>query len=778
MTDDGDGDGGVDGAARKALLRSEARARSMLEHGSEVISIHDRDATMLYQSPSVERVLGYAPSELVGQGLFDYIHPDDLATVRRHVEAIHQSPGVPISFETRFRHRMGEWRWFECTGTNLFAEPAIAGVLFNARDITDSKRSAEALRESRDELAVILKTIADGIIVSDGMGKIIYANDAAARILRYDSVESLVSTTPLEVFDRFVVTDEHGAPLEPAALPGARVLAGESYAEAVVRWHDKRAGTDGFSIVRATPVYDELRRVRYAVNVFHDITSLKQAQRAVHDLAAVVEAAEDAIVARTLDGVVLSWNPGAERLYGYAAREIVGKPAARLVASQHHAENERALDRARRGERVPAFETTRQHRDGTSIPVSVTMAPICDDTGAPVAIAEVAHDIRPQRRLEAQFRHAQKLEAVGRLAAGVAHDFNNILSVILSHAELAARDVVEMHSVHTDLEEITAAACRAGQLTRQLLAVSRNQVVQPRVLDLRGIVAGMRAMLVRLLGEDIEVVVSVPDVLGRVVADPGQLEQVLMNLAINARDAMRKRGRRPIDLVGPGWDATDERVRGRLPPGSYVVLSVTDTGVGMDAATRDRIFEPFFTTKPTGKGTGLGLATVQSIVEQSHGHIMVDSEPGAGTTFRVFLPRTERLEEPARGDELHAELHGSETILLVEDEDQVRSVAFTILRRHGYKVLEASNAGEALLVSRDFAGTIDLLMTDVIMPRMSGAALAQELARQRPEMRILFTSGYTDDAIVHHGVLDDGVAFLQKPFTPDSLLRTVRETLS
>jgi two-component system, cell cycle sensor histidine kinase and response regulator CckA len=347
--------------------------------------------------------------------------------------------------------------------------------------------------------------------------------------------------------------------------------------------------------------------------------------------------------------------------------------------------------------------------------------------------------------------------------------------VILSYADITIEDLTPGDPLREDILEIRAAGLRATELTKQLLVFSRQQVVQPRVVDLDGIITGMKSMLGRLLGEDIVLTITLHAV-ARVFADPGQVEQVVMNLAINARDAMPDGGTLNIETSVVDVDATNGG-HGGAAPGRYVVLSVNDSGAGMDAATRGRIFEPFFTTKEQGKGTGLGLATVFGIVEQSGGHVSVHSELGQGSTFRVYFPRTDRVGSAPRSVPPATALRGSETILLVEDEAPVRAIACEILRRNGYEVLEAANGGEAFLISKDHASSIDLLLTDVVMPRMSGRKLAEHLATERPAMKVLFTSGYTDDAVVRHGVLNSEVFFLQKPFTPGTLLATVREVL-
>ena len=380
-------------------------------------------------------------------------------------------------------------------------------------------------------------------------------------------------------------------------------------------------------------------------------------------------------------------------------------------------------------------------------------------------------------RSEEQLRQAQKMEAVGRLAGGVAHDFNNILSVILSYSELIKAELSPEDPLRSDVEEICKAGKRAADLTRQLLMFSRQQLVEPRVLDLGEVLAGVDKMLQRILGEDVELVTLRSPSLGRVRADAGSIEQVMMNLVVNARDAMPTGGTLTIETSNVFLDEDYAREHFGVRPGPHVMLAVSDTGVGMDKETHAKMFEPFFTTKPKDKGTGLGLSIVFGIVQQCGGSISVHSKPRSGTTFKVFLPCVDAEVEGARRSRPPAALRGSETVLLVEDDEAVRGVARGILQRQGHRVLEARNAEEAIALVERSKDPIHLLLTDVVMPRTSGPELAKALAKIQPRIRVLCMSGYTDDSIVRHGVLEGGMAYLQKPITSATLTRKVREVL-
>ncbi len=471
----------------------------------------------------------------------------------------------------------------------------------------------------------------------------------------------------------------------------------------------------------------------------------------------------------------LAVNDAAIQKYGYSRSEFLAltirdiRPPEDVPALLHEAHQERnTLD-------SPGLWRHRK-KDGTIIHVEITSHQLLFE--GRLAKLVLAHDVSESKKLEQQLRQAQKMEAVGRLSGGVAHDFNNLLGVIIGYSEVLQDRLPTGEPHRRHVEEIKKAGQRAASLTRQLLAFSRQQVLEPKVLDLNAIVLDVERMLRRLIGEDIELTTSVDPDLGRVKADQGQIEQVIMNLAVNARDAMPEGGKLTLETanVELGEDYADHHPL--VAPGPYVLLAVTDNGMGMDAETQAHIFEPFFTTKEPGKGTGLGLATVYGVIKQSGGYIWVYSELGQGTTFKIYLPRVDAPVQTAPHSVAPAKsLQGSETILLVEDEESLRTLTLGLLQRHGYAVLAASSGAQALEIARRHQGRIHLLLTDVVMPGISGRALAEHLLALHPGIKVLYMSGYTKFAISHHGVLEEGPSLLQKPFTRDALLGKMREVL-
>jgi PAS domain S-box-containing protein len=511
------------------------------------------------------------------------------------------------------------------------------------------------------------------------------------------------------------------------------------------------------------------------VAISRDLTDRKRAAEEQARLALAVEQGAESIVITDPTGAILYVNPAFEQLTGYTRDEVLGRNP-RILKSGHQdaAFYEELWATLTRGE-VWHGTFVNRRKDGTPFEEAATISPVRDAQGRTVNYVAVKRDVTREHQLEDQFRRSQRLEAIGKLAGGVAHDFNNLLGVISGYGDIVLRRLPQGDPLRGKMAEILKAADRAAALTHQLLAFSRRQVLKPRVLDLNAVVADMERMLRRTIGEDVTLRTVLAPELGRVTADPGQLEQVVMNLAVNAREAMPGGGRLTIETRDAELSEAQVREGTLVPPGRYVLLAVTDTGTGIDDETRAHLFEPFYTTKPGG--TGLGLSTVYGIVKQSGGYIWVYSEAGQGTTFKLYLPRADAALATAPPVPEPAPAGGAETLLLIEDEEPLRAMLAELLESQGYLVLQAANGEEALARADAYPGPISLLITDVVLPRLSGRATAEELARSRPELKVLFMSGYTDDAIVRHGILQPGVSFLNKPFASQALLRKLRELL-
>lgn len=494
---------------------------------------------------------------------------------------------------------------------------------------------------------------------------------------------------------------------------------------------------------------------------------------------ALLESASQAIISVNQSGKIVTANRRTEELFGYSRDELLDHEIEMLLPKSMHAAHsrERAQYFARPHARPMGIgmELAGRRKDGSEFAVEVSLSYFEIEEGV-FAIAFVS-DISQRKKLEEQLLHAQKMEAVGRLAGGLAHDFNNMLTVISGYNRMLREELSPNDPLQPYVEESSKAGDRAAELTNQLLAFSRHQIMQPRVVNVKAVMAHSDKMLRRLIGEDIELVLDLKEDTGNIKVDPGQLEQAIVNLAVNSRDAMPHGGRLTVETSNVHLDENYARSHVGVTPGEFVMIAVSDDGLGMDADTRQRIFEPFFTTKGKGKGTGLGLATVYGIVKQAGGDIWVYSESGHGTTFKLYFPRV--MEEAAEATlaEPVPPTDSRETVLLVEDEQAVRELTGRMLQKLGYRILTAASGAEAIEISRMHPGPIPVLLTDVVMPGMSGRQLADALAEQRPDMKVLFVSGYTEDTIVHHGVLDPNVRFLPKPFSRDALAQMLRDVL-
>jgi PAS domain S-box-containing protein len=630
-------------------------------------------------------------------------------------------------------------------------------VLVMVQDLSD----LEVLRRSESRYRLLFERSGKAIIMVDpATRRIIMANPVASRMTAH-TADELCGLT---------LEDLH--PAEEWPPLAERYRAGFSQGNLTPFEGRLRTRDGAVLLVSVSGTRYDLDGQEVEMLEFQDVTETRRVEEALRNaeerLRSVVANAPVVLFAIDQDGVfTLSEGQGLASL-GLAPGEVVGRSV-----FEYYRDHPRILDHVRRALAGEEFMDAVQVGD---LSFETWYRPTLGPDGRPVGIIGVSNDVSQRRRLEDQLRQAQKMEAIGRLAGGVAHDFNNLLAAIMGHGELLLRRLDPSHAHHRHVEAIQKAATRGALLTRQLLAFSRKEVLTPRVLDIHLVVAEMEEMLRRLIGEHIELVIVLGERPVQVRADRGQLEQVIMNLAVNARDAMADGGVLTVEVASLDLDGPAGGGPSRTGP--CVTIAVTDTGCGMDAPTAARIFEPFFTTKEQGKGTGLGLSMVYGIVEQSGGRIQVASAPGRGTTFTVFLPRLD-AQPGAQGGEAATPMsvRGTETVLLAEDEPAVRAVAREALENQGYRVIEAANGVDALAAARAHSGPLHLLVTDMVMPRMGGRELAQRLLAERPGLRVLFMSGYTDDATVRQGVSEATSAFLQKPFAMSAFARKVRDTL-
>lgn len=756
----------------RQLQQAEEKYRAIFDNAIEGIFQSTIDGRFITANPAMARILGYdSPEEMIAT-ITDvthqlYVNPD----YRTEAARIQEERGILQGFEFEAYRKDGATIWLCLNrrsvrnekGEEIYREGSV-------EDITDRKRAQQALTESDSRKDAILKSALDCVITIDHEGKIIDFNPAAEHTFGYRS-EDVVGKVMAELIIPAAQRPYQKAGLAKYLATGRSTILGKRIEVAAMRLDG-----DEFPVELTITAIGTLPHLTFTAFI-RDLTERKRREvelrRSEERYRDLVENAHDLIYEHDLEGNYTSSNKAGERITGYSLEETLHLNLAQTVAPEYLAKAVEMTRRKLAGEKVTAYDLEIIARDGSRVALEVNTSLVFHD-GVPIGVQGIARDVTERNQLEERLRQSQKLEAVGQLAGGVAHDFNNLLTVIGGYSSMLLGKLPEDSPHRSAVEEIKKAGDRAAGLTRQLLAFSRKQILQPVVLDLNVVVSDLDKMLRRLIGEDIDLLTITEPGLGHVNADPGQMEQMVINLIVNARDAMPAGGK--LTLQTSNVTLSGDYAVKHVPavPGDYVMVSVSDTGCGMDAETQARIFEPFFTTKAAGKGTGLGLSTVYGIVKQSGGNIWAYSEVDHGSTFKIYLPRVDgNHNEPV----MHASpavLHGTETILLVEDEEQVRKIVEEILTSQGYRVLTAPNGESALALAKQYEGEIHLLITDVVMPVMGGRALVEQLSPLRPQMAVLYMSGYTDDAVVRHGLVGEQQAFIQKPFAADALARKVR----
>jgi PAS domain S-box-containing protein len=754
-------------------LRAEQERDWLFESSVDLLSVAGFDGYLKQVNPAWTRTLGWTAEELLSRPFRDFIHPEDLSRTLEAGARVRR--GEPVTrLENRCRHRDGTYRWLSWNTRSL---PDAELMLSVARDVTDEKAAREALESEVSFRNSIVTGAAEGLAVchettdhphvrftvwNDRMTEITgYTMDEINRLGWYQTVYP-----DAEIRER--ARERMGRMREGDDLHGEEWIISRKDGE-------KRVLRISTSLLK---VADDRAHV---LALMDDVTERRRAEEALREsemrYRTLFEGAPYGIFRSTPGGRFAAVNGTLASMLGCLPEELAGSAVRDFY--QDPAEWSRLVAESRDGKPIQGLDVVWMKKDGTAITVRLSGRPLVGEGGVPMGLEMIVEDVTERRLLEEQFRQAQKMEAVGQLAGGIAHDFNNLLTAISGYADLLRVRTPPEDPRRGYVEEIGAAADRASALTRQLLAFSRRQILEPRVVNVEEMVRNVERMLRRIIGEDIELETRLT-ARGSVRADVSQLEQVLLNLAVNARDAMPEGGKLLIeadDVEVHGGQELQRPGRGPMPPGSYVRLAVSDTGIGMDRSALSHIFEPFFTTKEPGKGTGLGLATVYGIVKQSEGFIWVSSEPGRGARFDVYLPRVSEPAEAARTAPARENLGGRETILLVEDEERVRFIVSEMLEWYGYTVLRAPGAAEAVTLARSHPGPIHLLLTDVVMPRLSGRALRDELSTYRPRVPVLYMSGYAGEDRTRD-LLTNGAAFLAKPFTAAALARKVREVLT
>jgi PAS domain S-box-containing protein len=749
-------------------LRKGKAYRLIFEGAPAAIAITTPTLDFLDVNSKTCDLVGYSREELLKMNVRDLLSPEELIANPPRFE------DVLIARETVVQER----RFLRKYGGTITVETSVRALrdgrlVVIGRDVTALREAEDALGQRESLARSVVYSAVDGIVTADERGIMQSFNPAAERMFGYSADEAIGRN--LSILMPPPHRDEHDQYIREYLVSGVTKVIGIGREVTALR----KDGT-------AFPIELALSEMllpgrRMFTGIIRDITQRQQDEAALREtnakLEAVIETSPLAITLVDGEGKGLGWNPAAERIFGWTADEVLGRPIP-IVAEAERAEFLQSLARVAEGEAECGVERRRMRKDGSFVDLSVWTAPVRNRNGEVKALLGILADVTQRNLLEEQFRRAQKMEAVGRLAGGIAHDFNNVLTVIAGYGQMALDQTANDPQLHAALEEILKAADHASALTGQLLVFSRHKVVNRELLDLNEVVARLEKMLRRIIGEDIELVIAPEAALGQVLADAAQMEQVIMNLVVNARDAMPEGGRLTIETANVELDSWYAQTHMGVREGEYVMLAVSDTGRGIAPEARAQLFEPFFTTKERGKGTGLGLSTVYGIVKQSGGEIWVYSEPGHGATFKIYLPRTAETSQPEKpAAEAAAPKRGVETVLLVEDETGVRVLVREILRQTGYTVLEATDVDHALRICQEHPEPIHLLLTDVVMPIMSGRELAERAAALHPELKVLYMSGYTDNVVVHHGVTSRDSRFVQKPFTPKTLARKVREAL-
>ena len=733
----------------------------------DLLGILDAGGEFVRVNASFQRDLGWSCDALTGRSFVSLIHDNDAAATASHLRDLKTGNGVP--FNTLMRDALGGYRrvrWH-------VGRPNCDGQIFLVGRLADeSRRASGPAHLAAQVLDEVATHITDFLWVRDAKtGTLLYLNDVWERITGHR----------INVGDHFqeFFKSTHPADVNQARAASERASLHGGYDE-IVRAIDT-TGTSRWMRVRTFPVQDASGEVYRVVGIAEDVTELKRAEEALRNSAqrfrSLIEHSSDLIVLVDAEARFTYLSPSFETTLGHRAEDWIGRSGFPLVwpdsveaTRQLH---ERTL--ASPGVAIP-WQIRVLHADGTSRWLEGTSANHLHDP-AIAAVVVNCRDVTERKRMETQSIQAQKMESIGRLAGGVAHDFNNLLTAIKGNMSLAMLEVKSSDPLYEFLTSVDQATDSAASLTRQLLTFSRKQIISPKVINLNHVLGRVQKLLVRLIGEDIHLELFPASDLAQVRLDPNQAEQVLINLAVNARDAMPHGGRLTIGTANIDLDTKYARQHPYVQAGSYVMLTVTDTGVGMAEDVRAHLFEPFFTTKESGAGTGLGLSMVYGAVKQNGGHIEVDSEPGHGATFKIFLPAVEEPPDTTVDAVDATRPLGVETIVLVEDEQHVRTIASLMLRRQGYTVHTFPDGPSAIAAVEAMTGHLDLVITDVVMPRMNGKVLSERLLQLRPSIRVLYTSGYTADVIVHHGVLDEGVEFLSKPYSLELLARRVREVL-